>query len=72
MMFRMEMYLFREAVRADHDVFRLQQPSHHVQDGGFSDCRLRATAAGNRTAGLVLDVQRGVPGHEEVTPWSGY
>lgn len=45
---------------ADHDILGLEQPPHHIQDGGFSHSR----------CGLSFHAQRSVSRHEEVTPWS--
>mmetsp|Transcript_2101 Transcript_2101/g.13649 ORF Transcript_2101/g.13649 Transcript_2101/m.13649 type:complete len:273 (+) Transcript_2101:3153-3971(+) len=51
---------FAPCVGADHDVLGLEQPPHHVQDGGFPHGR----------CGLPFHAQRGVSRHEEVASWS--
>mmetsp|Transcript_35615 Transcript_35615/g.114641 ORF Transcript_35615/g.114641 Transcript_35615/m.114641 type:complete len:295 (-) Transcript_35615:733-1617(-) len=47
----------------NHDVFSLQQPSHHVHDGRLPDSHAA------RFLAQVLERERSVPCHKEVEPW---
>eukprot|EP00592_Proboscia_alata_P001126 CAMPEP_0194367048 /NCGR_PEP_ID=MMETSP0174-20130528/15161_1 /TAXON_ID=216777 /ORGANISM="Proboscia alata, Strain PI-D3" /LENGTH=130 /DNA_ID=CAMNT_0039142613 /DNA_START=118 /DNA_END=509 /DNA_ORIENTATION=- len=60
-------------VGRDHDVFRLGETAHHVQDRGFSNGGYGGTlGGGGGVVGVFISEDYGcVTGHEKMTAWSG-